>query len=171
MSNERGATWVDDENQLVWLCAVHGREDGSRDDAYIWFHGLHARGALLPTEDDVLRDHSEKVVRYVHQLSKELNALVEKALEQPETEFANDLDDWMPCRVYVIEGDGVQEVWCALSAKTTDQRVNIAELRNWLFALLIERFQLVGHEARFDWPTGPIEWFEAVRFGLRESEN
>jgi len=70
----------------------------------------------------------------------------------------------------VIEGNGIQEVWCALSAKTTDKRVNIAELRNWLFALLIERFQLVSHEARFDWPTGSIDWFEAVRFGLRESE-
>jgi hypothetical protein len=33
-SAERGVTWVDEEHGVVWLCAVHRRQEGSDDDAY-----------------------------------------------------------------------------------------------------------------------------------------
>jgi mRNA-degrading endonuclease RelE of RelBE toxin-antitoxin system len=41
----RGATWVDEGNGIVWLCAVHRREQDSDDDAYAWFADLHAKGS------------------------------------------------------------------------------------------------------------------------------
>ena len=40
----RGATWIDEGNGIVWLCAVHRREQDSDDDAYAWFADLHAKG-------------------------------------------------------------------------------------------------------------------------------
>ena len=59
----RGATWVDEGNGIVWLCAVHRREQASADDACGWFADLHAKGWLLPSEDDRLRDRAEAVIR------------------------------------------------------------------------------------------------------------
>src|ERR1700676_5720534 len=32
VSSERGATWADDGHSIVWLCAVHRREQDSDDD-------------------------------------------------------------------------------------------------------------------------------------------
>ena len=63
LSSQRAATWVDEEHCIVWLCAVHRREEGSDDDAYAWFADLGAAGRLLPCDDDRLRDRAEAVIR------------------------------------------------------------------------------------------------------------
>jgi hypothetical protein len=49
VSSSRGATWVDEEHSIVWLCAAGRREEGSDEDAFAWFADLHTRGALLPS--------------------------------------------------------------------------------------------------------------------------
>src|SRR6266536_1788868 len=61
LSAERGVTWMDEEHDVVWLCAVHRRQEGSDDDAYTWFAKLHADGMLLPSSDDRLRDRTSAV--------------------------------------------------------------------------------------------------------------
>lgn len=63
VSNERGATWLDDTKEIVWLCAAQRREDDSDDDAYHYFAQLHAAGTLLPGADDDLRDRAEVALR------------------------------------------------------------------------------------------------------------
>ena len=63
VSSERGATWVDDSDEIVWLCSAHRREDDSDEDAYAYFAQLHAAGALLPDDDDRLRDRAEGALR------------------------------------------------------------------------------------------------------------
>src|SRR6266702_4298632 len=67
-SAERGVTWVDEDHGVVWLCAVHRRQEGSGDDAYAWFAKLHADGKLLPSGDDRLRDRAEAVIRLLNSL-------------------------------------------------------------------------------------------------------
>jgi hypothetical protein len=81
-SRHRAATWVDEEHGIVWLCAVHRREEGSDDDAYGWFAKLHAAGELVPSEDDRLRDRAETVIRLQRGLASELLDFVDDALEK-----------------------------------------------------------------------------------------
>ena len=75
----RGATWVDEGNGIVWLCAVHRREQDFDDDACAWFAGLHANGRLLPSQDDRLRDRAEAVIRLQRGLTAGLLQLVDDA--------------------------------------------------------------------------------------------
>ena len=83
------------------------------------------------------------------------------------SEHHADLGDWLPCRVLVIEGEGVEEIWCALCVRGTDG-VGVPEpLRDVLFARLEEHLAPVLFEPRNDWPTGEVEWFEVVVLGLR----
>jgi hypothetical protein len=166
VSSERGATWLDDGG-IVWLCAVRRRQEGSDEDAFAWFVELHTAGRLLPTDDDRLRDDAEEVIRSFRRLRDALFELVEESRAGPATELATDLDGWLPTRVLVQQGEGVQEIWCAISVRAVDGNFIRAELRDLLFAALEEHLAPVLFEARSDWPTGDVSWFEAVRLGVR----
>jgi hypothetical protein len=164
----RGATWVDERNGVVWLCAVHRREQDSDDDAYAWFADLHASGRLLPSGDDRLRDRAEAVIRLQRGLTAGLLQLVDDALSRRGEELAGDLGGYLPCRVLVLDsGGGVDEIWCALSSRAADGTHVRDQLRDILFAALESRFPDAAFEVRGDWPAGQIGWWEAVRLGLR----
>jgi len=163
----RGATWVDEENGVVWLCAVHRREQDSDDDAYAWFADLHAKGRLLPSQDDRLRDRAEAVIRLQRGLTAGLLQLVAEALSRRGTELAADLGGYLPCRVLVLESGGVEEIWCALSGRAADGTHVRDRLRDILFAALENRFPDAVFEVRGDWPAGQVGWWEVVRLGLR----
>src|SRR6266511_2229691 len=72
VSSERGATWVDEPNDIVWLCAAHRRQQDSDDDAYAYFADLHESGDLLPNDDDRLRDRAEAAIRLQRGLTADL---------------------------------------------------------------------------------------------------
>jgi hypothetical protein len=167
ISNERGATWVDEEREVVWLCAVQRREDGSDNDAFVWFAELHGLGDLLPTGDDELRDDAEAVLRFHKTLTHELLTLVDAALEIPEQELTSDLGEWIPCRVLVRHDDNLQEIWCAFGTRGSDGTFVPENQRDLLFAELERHVHSAMFEARNDWPTGALEWWEVVRFGVR----
>jgi len=167
MSSDRGATWVDEEHGIVWLCAVHGREQGSDDDAYAWFSRLHASGQLLPSGDDRLRDRAEAAIRLQCGLNAELLRLVDAALSHKGTELAADLGEYLRCRVLVVASEDVEEIWCALSSRATDGTHVPDRLRDILFAALERHFPDAVFEVRHDWPTGGVGWWEVVRLGLR----
>lgn len=167
VSSFRGATWVDEEHGIVWLCAVRRREADSDDDAFAWFAELHARGQLLPSEDDRLRDRAEAVIRLQRGLAAELLNLVDDALSRRGTEMRADLGGYIPSRVLVQSGGGVEEIWCALSSRARDGNPIDDQLRNILFAGLENHFPDAIFEVRGDWPTGRLEWWEVVRMGLR----
>jgi len=162
----RGATWVDGGNGIVWLCAVRRREQDSDDDAYAWFVDLHASGRLLPSEDDRLRDRAEAVIRLQRGLTAELLQLVDGAMSQRGTELAADLGGYLPCRMLVLDGGGVEEIWYALSSRATDGTHVRDQLRDILFAALERRFPDAVFEVRGDWPGGQVGWWEVVRLGL-----
>lgn len=167
VSDERGATWVDDDRDVLWLCAVRRRETGSKDDAFVWFADLHAAGKLLPTDDDQLRDDAEKVLLLQRQLSAELHALVDEARTLPGVELTTNVAQTIPCRVLVLGDDEIDEIWCALSVRTSLGEIIRPELRDILFARLEEHLAPVTFESRSDWPTGNVAWYETVRLGLR----
>jgi hypothetical protein len=167
ISDERGATWVDEQHNTVWLCAVSRREEGSDDDAYEWFAQLHEAKALLPTEADLDRLRADAVLELFHHVSEELCRLVDTAVACSGDELREDLGGWLPCRALVIESQGTQEVWCALSVRDVENQFVREEMRNALFAALEAHLAPIITEARHDWPTGNVEWFEVVRLGVR----
>ncbi len=170
VSSERGATWVDDEAGIVWLCAVRRREEGADDYAYEWFEELQRDGRLLPTDDDRLRDRAEEAIRSFRRLGGgvfELVLAVDRARGDPGTEHDRDLDGWLPARALVYQSNGVEEIWCAVGVRAVDGNFIRPEMRDLLFAALEEHLAPVELEARNDWPTGDVGWFEAVRLGMR----
>lgn len=166
VSGHRGATWVDEEHAIVWLCAARRREDGSADDAFAWFADLHAKGELLPTVADRLRDRAEAAIRLQRGLTADLLHLFDEARMNKGTEHHANLGDWLPCRVLVI-GDEIQEIWCALSVRATDEGGVRTAVRDLLFAALENYVAPAVFETRNDWRGGPVEWFEVVRLGVR----
>ena len=50
---ERGATWHDEANGVVWLCACRFHTSGAADDAFPYFKELDRNGRLLPTVKDL----------------------------------------------------------------------------------------------------------------------
>jgi mRNA-degrading endonuclease RelE of RelBE toxin-antitoxin system len=167
VSDYRGVTWVDEEHDIVWLCATRRREEGSEEDAYRYFQHLNELGNLLPTDDDYLRDRAEAAIRLQRGLTAELLGLVDHALATAGNEYRQDLGGWLPCRVLVLESGGVQEIWCALGTRAIDGSGVKPQLRDLLFAAL-ERHVAPGlFEPRNDWPIGPVNWAEVVVLGLR----
>jgi len=166
-SDFRGATWVDEERSVVWLCAGRRREEGSEDDAFKWFAELHQAGSLLPNDDDVLRDRAEGVTRLQRALRAAIIALFDEASADPGTEYGANLGEWMPARILVLEGGGVQEIWCALGIQAVDGSFVRSELRDLLFAALEDYFVPAVFEVRGDWPTGNLGWAEVVRYWIR----
>ncbi len=161
-------TSPDGQKRIVWLCAAHRREGGSQDDAYAFFSELHEAGRLLPDEDDSLRDRAEAAIRLQRGLTADLIELLGLALAEPDSEHRGDLGDWLPCRMFVLQGDGVEEIWCALSVRSADGAFVRETVRDLLFAALEQHVAPALFEARNDWPSGAIEWFEVVRLGVRE---
>ncbi len=166
MSSERGATWLD-EDGVVWLCEVRRRKEGSDDDAFVWFAELHRAGRLLPTEDDRLRDQAEEAVRSCRGPRGALFELVEAARDDPGTDHDTDLDGWLPGRGLAHRSEGVEEIWCAISVRAVDGDFIRRMVRDPLFAALEEHLAPAVFEARNDWLTGDVGWFEAVRLGMR----
>jgi hypothetical protein len=163
----RGATWVDEAPAIVWLCAVGGREDGSDDDAYTWFLELHARGELLPSDDDRLRDRAEAAIRLQRGLTRDLLELVNESLATPGRELHAALGGFVPCRALVIQGADSQEVWCALGTRGSDGTFLKPQIRDLLFAALEAHLSPALFEIRGDWPTGPVDWAEIVKLAIR----
>lgn len=167
VSNYRGVTWIDQEHDIVWLCAARRREEGSEEDAYRYFQHLNELGNLLPTDDDYLRDRAEAAIRLQRGLTAELLGLVDLALATAGNEYRQDLGGWFPCRVLVLEAGGVQEIWCALGTRAADGTGIKPGLRDLLFAALAQHVAPALFEPRSDWPTGPVSWAEVVVLGLR----
>lgn len=167
VSDYRGATWVDEVRNIVWLCAAHTREEGSDEDAYRYFQHLHEQGNLLPTDDDYVRDRAEGAIRLQRGLTAALLVLVDHALATPGNEYRQDLGGWLPCRVLVLESGGLQEIWCALGTRAVDGTGVKPQLRDLLFAGLERRVAPAIFEPRADWPTGPVGCAEVVVLGLR----
>lgn len=137
VSSERSATWLD-EAGIVWLCAVRRREEGSDDDAFEWFAELHRDGRLLPSDDDRLRDQAEEALRSFTRLKRALFDLVDRARADLRTEHVADLDGWLPSRAIALQGEGLGEIWCAISVRAVEGTFIRAEVRDLLFAALEE---------------------------------
>lgn len=63
-NRHRGATWFDEENNVVWLLAYAQHEFKGTGDAFPYFKELHADGRLLPDETDYLALFNDRASRF-----------------------------------------------------------------------------------------------------------
>jgi len=65
--HHRGATWHDEESNVVWLLAIGRHRSGQADDAFKHFQDLSERGCFYPEEgdlEDLLSDRSEEFIEW-----------------------------------------------------------------------------------------------------------
>lgn len=168
-SELRGATWVQEENDIVWLLAVERREEDSSDDAYEYFQGLHENGGLFPTNDDRVRDRAEVVGRFVDRVREEAPGLLENARREPGVDHTFLLGEQIQIRMFVSRDSSIEEVWMAVPQFDVARAVVPANLRDVIFVLFEEALGEAAWEYRADWPSGALEWHEIARLGLREN--
>jgi hypothetical protein len=168
-SDARGATWLEQDPAIVWLCAARLRQEGSDDDAFAWFAELHATDRLLPTNDDRIRDRLEAGHRLELGLTRALLAILDDARTRPREDVEASLGGWLPARMLVAESGGVEEIWCGLGLQAADGSWVRPELRDVLFASLERALQPTERESRADWPTGEVPWAEVVCLYVREA--
>jgi hypothetical protein len=76
ISRRRGATWLDEEQDILWLLAVEDREEDSDDDAFAYFARLHESGRLMPSDDDRIRIAFEEGAQLLGRIRAELGPLL-----------------------------------------------------------------------------------------------
>ncbi len=163
----RGATWLEEEAARFWLLAGAQRAAGSRDDAYEVFAALHDAGRLLPDDDDRHRDALEQNARLRAAALAAIPAALGDAAARREQDVAIRVADRVDLRLFVsAAGD---EVWVAIATRAADGGSVDEPVRDVLFRIAFDAAEAETSEPRFDWPTGPLEWFEVARLGLRES--
>jgi hypothetical protein len=163
-SRWRGATWLEAAQRRLWLLAGAQREEGSDDDAYEHFDALHTAGKLLPTPKDELRDDAEKALRLTRAARGSAPSAIATALGRVGEDVPIVVDGRIEMRLHATAPD---ELWIAISTRTTDGATVDEPVRDVLFALFLDEAHAVEVEERGDWPTGePLPWFEVARFAL-----
>ena len=88
---ERGATWWDATNRVVWLCGSRRHTSGADDDAFPYFLELMELGRLLPAKGDVNALLDDRAERLANVLPEAAQALLERARADPEIEVSGRL--------------------------------------------------------------------------------
>jgi len=95
-----------------------------------------------------------------------LPTALEAAFAQRERDVPIRLADRVDVRLFVSAvGD---EVWVAIATRGSDGDSVDEPVGDAPFRIAFDAAAAEISEPRFDWPTGPLEWFEVARLGLRE---
>jgi hypothetical protein len=141
--DHRGATWYDQVEQVVWLCAYGLHRSGEADDAFPHFHGLIEKGTLLPTEDDYAALYGDRARRFVDTIHEDAQRLLANARSAPGVEQVGMLGGEETAGVLVEVVDTLEETYVAFSVERMDtERLVVilgafyveAEFRDWELA-------------------------------------
>lgn len=170
VSRWRGATWVDEreDEEIVWLLAIAEREEGSSDDAFEVFRALHDDDALLPGDDDRLRDRAEAAIRFSEAVKEDAPTCIIEARRQAGQELTWALGDRVDVVVLVRRSDGLEEVWVAVPDKDRRGDALSFKQRDVVFAAFLIALGDADWEQRYDWPTRALARHEIARLYLRE---
>ena len=168
-STDRGATWLDEEENILWLVAVARREDQSENDAFAVFARLHQAGRLLPSDDDRCRIEFEQGAELLARVRRDIVPLLAAAREAPGTDAGLDLAGFVPARAQSMRAAGIEELWMAVSTRDAAGEGVPVRLRDMIFAIAEQLLVPAEWEPRADWPGGRLEWFEVCRLAIRAS--
>lgn len=114
--DHRGATWHDETERVVWLCAYRLHRSGEDDDAFPYFHELIAANILLPTEDDYAPLFDDRGRRFTDTLYEDAQRLLTLARSNPGVEHVGVLGGEETTAVVVEVVDTLEETYVAFSA-------------------------------------------------------
>ena len=188
----RGATWIESRpsvdqaassrgtdpaparaerpSQVLWLLAAEIREEGSREDAYLYFDALHRAGRLLPTADDHFRQRAERAARLIYSVENDFGVCLESARARPRQQYECIVAERIRILLWLDRSEEFEEIWIAVPVHELDGTGLKPTVRDTMFAAMEA---VVGEDADWewpnptDWPAGPLPEFEIVRFALR----
>jgi hypothetical protein len=118
--DHRGATWHDQGERVVWLCAYRLHRSGEDDDAFPYFHELIRTGVLLPTEDDYAALFDDRGYRFTETLYEDAQRLLDRARLRPGAEQVGVLGGEETTAVVVEVVDTLKETYVAFSVARMD---------------------------------------------------
>jgi hypothetical protein len=77
--DHRGATWFDESNAVVWLCALALHRSGQKDDAFPYFHGLIQTNCIYPSPKDYESLEDDRARRFAELAGFDARALLARA--------------------------------------------------------------------------------------------
>jgi hypothetical protein len=118
----RGATWYDEELNVVWLCAYGYHESGTSDDAFPYFRELIEAGRIMPTQADRDGVADDRAERLAAALPAEAQRLLEEARVQPDTEVRGTLGS-AGVGVVVVVVETLEETHVAIIGTTSKKEI------------------------------------------------
>jgi hypothetical protein len=122
-NDHRGATWWDEAQGVVWLCAYHGKHrSGSAEDSFPYFEGLIRDGRMMPTADDYARLFEERDEEFNDFVFSDAQALLSEARENQGVEVQGIVGGQIGAGVVVEVVETAEEVFVAFRWRDiTDQ--------------------------------------------------
>lgn len=120
--DHRGATWFDEPERVVWLCAYRLHRSGSPDDAFPYFHELIRSGEILPTADDYEALFLDRDRRFVETMSLDAQALLARARSNPGVEQVGLIGGEETTGVIVEVVETLEETHVAFTLTVVDYR-------------------------------------------------
>lgn len=118
--DHRGATWHDEHERVVWLCAYRLHRSGEPDDAFPYFHELIEAGRIMPTAEDYTSLFEDRGRRFVETVQQDAQALLGLARSNPGTEQVGLLGGEEVAGVLVEVVETLEETYVAFSVARID---------------------------------------------------
>jgi hypothetical protein len=152
-NDHRGATWHDEAERVVWLCAYGLHRSGEEDDAFPYFNELIRHGVLLPTEEDYAALFDDRDQRFADTLYDDAQECLSRARSNPGVEQIGILGGEQRTAVVVNVVETLEEIYVAFS---------VAQVNTERLVIILSAFD---DDAQFsDW-----EWVET--FPTRQLDN
>ncbi len=118
--DHRGATWHDEAQRVLWLCAYGLHRSGQDDDAFPYFHELIRTDSLLPIEVDYTALFDDRGRRLAETLYEDAQQLLARARATPGVEQSGLLGGEETAAIVVEVVDTLQETYVAFSVVGMD---------------------------------------------------
>ena len=156
VSNHRGCTWHDGNEDIVWLLAYALHQGGDESDCYNVFEALHTSNQLVPTRADIEIVRLEQLFHsQVPSFGEQIAESVRDAMYDPEATIELENEALLPVKVRVdvvpVEDDELVEIVVAFYHSETLDRVVAYAIHTLLLNEVAER---LGLPAAKDWEVG-----------------
>lgn len=114
-SDHRGATFYDEREAVIWLCAAGRHRSGEPTDAFPYFHRLLEDGELYPDDSDYASLFEERERTLFERIYTDAQALLERCRGQLDVEQQGVLGGDLPVGIVVNVVETLEETSIVLS--------------------------------------------------------
>lgn len=118
--DHRGATWFDDAEGVVWLCAYRLHRSGEADDAFPYFKKLIDSDQMLPQTEDYEAVYVDRGHRFVETVRDDAEQVLHEARLVPGTEVRATIGGEENVGVLVEVVETLEELYLAFSLRNAD---------------------------------------------------